>query len=190
MPVREREKVRSRASDSRRTFAKGEGSAAGTGEEECQSRSYSFVGGGGGGKRGKGKPTVARALEDSDSVSVSVSSAGTGGERDREAGLAERLNKRIVSKPPCSFEGKWTFFGMEWGEEGPVLLKKGEAGAERARVWFERWEQGMFGEEGEDLREDFKGLPFERRIVGVEEDLEGNGMVCCDIERFNLKELF
>ena len=43
---------------------------------------------------------------------------------------------------------------------------KGEAGAERARVCW----KGKLWKEEEDLREDFKGLPFERRI-GVEEVL-------------------
>jgi hypothetical protein len=41
------------------------------------------------------------------------------GEGEMEAGLAVRLNMRIVSRPPSSLEGKWTFLG-----------EKGEVGAE------------------------------------------------------------
>jgi hypothetical protein len=60
------------------------------------------------------------------SVSVSVSSPPVTRDKRREAGLALRLNSRIVSSPPCSFDGKWTFLGFAAGREGVV-------GAERAR---------------------------------------------------------
>lgn len=84
--------------------------------------------------------------------------------RDREAGLAERLNRRTVARPPSSCEGKWTFFcwGGEGGGEGdrrgvldPVLEPGGDEGtpvcgsemadrwgvegAERARWWCVGW---------------------------------------------------
>ena len=61
------------------------------------------------------RPLLA-ALLPSPSVSVSVSSP----RRLREAGLAERLNKRMVARPPSSCDGKWTFLGV-WcwsGDEG------------------------------------------------------------------------
>jgi hypothetical protein len=73
----------------------------------------------------------------------------------------------MVSSPPSSFEGKRTFLGMEEG--------KGDAGAEWTCVCVVvlvsgvkcSWEEGMLGEE-DDLRDDFRGLPLERRM-GVEE---------------------
>jgi hypothetical protein len=65
--------------------------------------------------------------ENSDSVSVSVSSLFGG--REREAGLAERLNMRIVSRP--SFSAKWTFFGVVCGDV--QMSPFGVEGAERAR---------------------------------------------------------
>jgi hypothetical protein len=85
------------------------------------------------------------------------------GEREREAGLPVRLNRRIVSRPPSSLEGKWTFLG-----------EKGEAGAEWARVWLVVGrEEAMLGDDGNDLSDDLRGLPLERRI-GVEE-VRGRG---------------
>jgi hypothetical protein len=90
-------------------------------------------------------------------------------ERETDAGLARVLNKRTVSRPPCSFEGKCTFLGIEEGEAG-------DAGAELARVWLVvvdgecSWEEGMLGGEEGDFRDDFRGLPLERRM-GVEEML-------------------
>jgi len=57
----------------------------------------------------------------------------------------------------------------------------GEEGAELARVWLVvvvvgggSWVEWMLGEEEEDLREDFRGLPFERRM-GEEEERVGVG---------------
>ena len=82
---------------------------------------------------------------------------------EREAGFAEREKRRMVSRPPCSFEGKWTFFGQ------------GEEGAERARVWLVLGScgEGMLGEEDDDLSDDFRGLPLERKMG--EEVVRGSG---------------
>jgi hypothetical protein len=86
--------------------------------------SFSFEG-----TRGKGKvepptylplqpaqpplPYNALLLLPSPSVSVSVSSP----RRLKEAGLALLLKTRTVARPPCSWDGKWTFLDTWWNEE-------------------------------------------------------------------------
>jgi hypothetical protein len=121
-------------------------------------------------RRGNGYPPFAPAP--SVSVSVSVSS------REREAGFAEREKRRTVSRPPCSFEGKCTFLWVEGvvaGVEGPEEAGEGslvgDVGAERARGWWSGWEwvgEAMAGDEEDDLRDDFRGLPLERKM-GVDD---------------------
>ena len=79
-----------------------------------------------------------------------------------DAGLSRVLNRWTVSRPPCSFEGKCTFLGVE-----------GEVGADWVRVWFvelEGREEDTLGVEEDDFRDDFRGFPLERRMgVGAEE---------------------
>lgn len=92
-------------------------------------------------------------LELSASVSVSVSSPGG---FDRLAGLPEREKTRTDSSPE-SFSAKWTFFGPA-----------GVLGADCARRCFDaaRGRSRMFGEDEEDFKEGFRGLPLDR-MMGV-----------------------
>ena len=91
------------------------------------------------------------------SVSVSVSVSSQLG-LESEAGLAERLKRRTETRPPSSWEGKWTFLGVMMGVEG----------SERARQWAGMVRAGEEEEDlSEDLREGLSGLPLERRM-GVE----------------------
>lgn len=103
-------------------------------------------------------------VELSPSVSVSVSSP----RRLREAGLADLLKRRMVARPPSSWDGKWTFLdedanmgvlGAElerwcWGcKSGNMMLGTRDCGG-----------KGICGEELEDFKLDLSGF----RTDGVE----------------------
>jgi hypothetical protein len=74
------------------------------------------------------------------------------------AGRAERLKIQTVARA-LSFSGKWTFFGV--------------CGSERERRCIFGAGRGinMAGDEEDDLREDLRGFPFERRM-GADMPLE------------------
>jgi hypothetical protein len=106
--------------------------------------------------RGKGKERSSR------SVSVSVSSPPV----LILTGRAFRLNSLTLSSPSSFFSGKCTDFDMK-GVEGTDCTRK-------CRPPFPRSSSGIDDAEAEDLSEDFKGLPLERRI-GCEEPRERVG---------------
>jgi hypothetical protein len=89
---------------------------------------------------------------------------------------------RTETKPPSSSRGKWTFLwgvtgvaGVEVDETDDEWPAPGVLGAETARICAGEWVGEMAGEEQEDFREDFNGLPLERKI-GVELVLEKLGL--------------
>lgn len=68
-----------------------------------------------------------------------------------------------------------------WGKDSEDEREGGEGteGAERARRWrVGVWTMpGMLGDEGEDFRDDLRGLPLERRMIGWEKErlMSGRG---------------
>jgi hypothetical protein len=96
---------------------------------------------------------------------------------ERDAGLAERENRRTVAMP-SSCVGKCTF--LDTGVVGCVCEsgvdddepRCGVDGADAAREWWWWYKdgtrlcdgKGMLGDEEEDLSDDLSGLPFDRSM--------------------------